>query len=226
VARIYIPSCLGDVRLEATDDPNLSQLIIEDLTPGEEERVRVFLKGYNRQDARLECQCLHIPITEGIGKAHKRFIKAFKADKPVIHAVKVADGKLEIVEDFEKLEGIGVTTEKPPRGCPLPSLVEREKRAERVLREFLSAKQWQDFTRFLAFVCTGNRTGNKYLVVSRWNPLCSKIGLLSRLDGGERYCRSLESVPPAEEMLAVKICVENLESSFIEGGMTSPAPRW
>jgi len=214
MSRIYIPSQLGDVRLEATDDPHHCQLILKDLTDGEKERVRVFLKGYNQTlalDAAVSC----IPIQDGIGKAHKRFIKAFKAGKPVIHAVKVADDKLEIVQDFEKLEGVGVTTEKPPRGCPLPTLAEREKRAEAVLQEFLSARQWQDFTRFLAFICIGNFTGYPYLVLSRWHPLCPKVGLLTRADTGVRYCRSLESVPPAEEMLAVKICVENLEHSFI-----------
>lgn len=209
--KVYIPSCLGDVSLER--EGNCTKLVFKALTPLEEKAVAKFLKAYELELVVLKPVGLAV-IPDSLDNAHKKFVKAFKSGKPVINAIKLTDGKMEIVSDFTEKEGKGVTTEKPTRGCPAP-VYEKEIRGTAVLHEFLTPQQWVDFEKHKAFVSRGNNTGAPYLLTSRWNPDCERWGVLYSLATRRSICASLNHIPPSEELLAMKICVECDERRFV-----------
>ena len=209
--KVYIPSYLGDVRLEAKQEQTI--LSFKELTTLEEAGLRHFLKGYKLK--RTDAKAGELTIDDTLANAHKKFITAFKAGKPVLNAIKLQDGKLEVVSDFTNTEGVGVTTEKPHRGCALPVWEQKEIRGMEVLREFLLPQQLVDFLRYWAFVAKGNHTGDSYLLTSRWNPQSERLGVLYSLTGQRSICASLSNIPPSEELLAMKICVECDELNFV-----------
>ena len=209
--QVYIPSYLGDVSL--APEGNNTELLFKRLTPLEEKAIDKFLKHYKMK---RESPMGRVIIPETFDTVHKQFIKVFKAGRPVINAIKTKDGKMEIVQNFTAKEpGPGVTVEKPPRGCAMPIWDQKEAQAVKILELFLSPRQWADFLRQKAFIARGNHTGHPYLLTSRWNPSCEKTGLLYSLIGQEQVCASLLTVPPAEELLAMKISVECDELSFV-----------
>jgi len=210
--KVYIPSYLGDVTLEAKGGQTI--LTYNELTALEERGLRSFLKGYKLPGGSGSGL---LTIDDSLANAHKKFIKAFKAGKPVLNAIKLHDGKLELVSDFTDTEGVGVTTEKPFRHCPMPVWEQKEMRGIAVLSEFLLSQQLADFLKYRAFVAKGNHTGNPYLLTSRWNPHSETVGVLYSLTEQRSICASLSHIPPSEELLAMKICVECDELNFVFG---------
>lgn len=210
--KIYIPSYLGDIQLIAEEGK--TRLIYYKLTPTERKRLNSFLKPYKLAAEGDEATII---VPEDIAKAHKRFIRIFKADKPILNVAKYRDGKITLVQEFNVPETeAGVSVEKPARGCPMPTLLEKvEARAYDVLTEFLNSKQKEDFERHRAFVSKGNYTGYPYLVISRWNPACQNYGLLYCLPTKRRICASLSDFPPSEEVLAMKFSIEFNEREFL-----------
>ena len=210
--KIYIPSYLGDVSLETNGDQ--SRLIYKSVTTAEKESVDKFLRGYHMKVSSNGESIIPDPII----KAHKKFIKVFKLGRPVINAIKLKDGKVQMVEDFPDQTEVGVTTEKPERGCPVPVWERSEALATVVLHEFLSLDQWADFELHKAFISHGNFSGKPYLLTSRWNRLSEVRGVLCSIETMHSICASMKDLPPAEELLALKIVVECDEQRFI-GGM-------
>ncbi len=209
--KIYIPSQLGDIRL--INEGGGTRLIYSDLTAGEREKLEAFLNYYKMTLSKSKI----INIPEDIVKAHKRFLRVFKLNRPVLNVAKFKDGKMTLVQEFdaEKTEA-GATVEKPPRGCPMPTMLERaESRACEVLNQFLDPRQKMDFEANKAFIVRGNYTGYPYMVISRWNPLCERYGLLYSVPDKRRICASLPGVPPSEEVLAMKFSVEFIEKEFV-----------
>ncbi len=210
--RIYIPSQLGDIELSPAPD-NTTQLVYDELTNYEKDKLAKFLENYS---IKLELKGTII-IPEGLAKAHKKFMKVFKAGKSILTVIKLKDGKLELTKelsckDFEA----AVSVEKPKRGCPMPTLLERaETRAQKVLTTFLSSQQQRDFDKHKCFIAKGNYSGYPYLVISRWNPKCQIYGLLWCIPTGHRVCASLDDLPPSEEILAMKFSVEFDERKFL-----------
>ena len=216
--KIYIPSYLGDVSLES--DGNESKIVYTELTPVEKERLTKFIDSYKLPITEGKSETVvHIP--ENIQKAHKRFVKIFKIGKPTINAIKLKNGKIELVQEFPETTGKGVTTTKPSRGCPMPIWERAEQRATAVLKEFLSLSQWLDFEKYKSFICRGNYTGTPYLLTSRWNPLCQERGILYSLVDKRMICASMGDLPPAEELLGLKIAIECAESRFIGATLNS-----
>lgn len=207
--KVYIPSYLGDVQLQSQDGRVV--LSYEALTQGEQGCIERFLKAYK---LRMTPEKGEIAIPGTMQEVHKKFLKCFKANKAVISAIKLKDGKLELVQDFPEGEGVGVTTVKPARGCPMP-VYEKEIRASKVLKVFLLPQQQTDFDMHRAFVARGNYTGNPYLLTSRWNPECEHRGVLWSLAESRRICASLNEIPPSEELLAMKLCIECDERNFV-----------
>lgn len=209
--QVYIPSYLGDVSLSTEGDNTV--LMFDKLTPLEQKAIDKFLKHYKMTREGSAAGKKLIPATLAV--AHKQFINVFRAGKPVLNAVKTKDGKLEIVQEFTAKEGEGVTVEKPPRGCPVPVWEQKEAKAIQVLQRFLLPQQLKDFMTQRAFIAQGNYSGLPYLLTSRWNPSCVATGVLWSLPGRQTVCASLLNVPPAEELLAMKISVECDELNFV-----------
>lgn len=212
--KIYIPTQLGDISLVPKDEQTL--LSFESLTATEREKLEQFLKSYHLGlDATLSKAEIILP--DNFIKAHKGFLRAFKGGKKVINAVRLKGGKIEVVQEFPAKDfEAGVSVEKPRRGCPLPTPLEQaEIRAQEVLHEFLSGQQWRDFEEYRAFVVRGNWSGDPYLITSRWNPSCQQLGVLRCIPSGMRICASLDDIPPAEELLAMKLAVEFMEKAFL-----------
>ncbi|HEC61174.1 MAG TPA: hypothetical protein ENI27_02845 [bacterium] len=209
--KLYIPSFLGDIQLINEDEK--TKLVYSELTPGEEARLTDFLKHY--KITLVQKSPIYLP--EKINKAHKRFLKIFKTDKQILNVAKYHDGKITLVQEFNVPETeAGVSVEQPPRGCPMPTLLERaETRALEVLNQFLSPQQKSDFDTQKAFVVRGNFTGRPYRITSRWNPACEQYGLLYCIPTQNNICASLPDVPPSEEVLAMKFAVEFTEHQFI-----------
>ena len=213
--KIYIPSYLGDVALQS--DGEKSKLIYSELTDFEKVRLIKFLSWYDLEINEEAKQPVELAIPDPIRIAHKKFIKYFKIGKPTINAIKLKGGKLELVQDFPDTADVGVTTVKPPKSCPPPAYERAEQRAEAVLREFLSPQQWADFDKFKKFICKGNDTNDTYILTSRWNRECEQNGILYNRTKRIRHCVSMGDLPPAEELLGLKITIECAEKRFVNG---------
>lgn len=212
--KIYIPTQLGDISL--VPEGKKTKLFFEKLTDSERERLEQFLQAYHVELGVDLFKAAEIILPADFAEVHKKFLKVFKAGKGIISAVKFKEGKIEVVKELPAKFETGVSVEKPRRGCPLPTLLEHaEIRAQAVLQEFLSGQQWSDFERYKALIARGNYSGNPYLITSRWNPNCQQYGVLYCLPTQRRICASLEDIPPAEEVLAMKLCVEFIEKEFI-----------
>lgn len=211
--KIYIPSYLGDVKIES--DGKKTIITYKALTDGERQRLKKFLvtcsKPLGDKDEGI------VVVDEPISTVHKRFVKIFKIGKPTINAIKVTGDKIEMVQEFPEYKNdlVGVTTEKPPRGCPVPRWEMAENRAMAVINEFLNPAQKEDFARNRQFISIGNYSGNPYLLTSRWNPLVGVYGLLYSIPGKNRICTSMPDLPPSEELLALKIVIECDEKNFV-----------
>lgn len=212
--RIYIPSQLGDIKLSPAQG-NTTQLVYDELTDYEKGKLNEFLKDYGIKLGPKDNGTITIP--EGLAKAHKKFIKVFKAGRSILTVVKLKDGKLELTRELPcKDFAAAVTVEKPKRGCPMPTLLERaETRAQEVLAEFLNSQQLRDFDEHKCFIAKGNYSGYPYWVISRWNPSCQTHGLLWCIPTRRKVCVSLDDLPPSEEMLAMKFSVELNEREFL-----------
>jgi hypothetical protein len=106
---------------------------------------------------------------------------------------------------------VAVTVAAPTLGCPMPAFPEADIRASRVLEAFLSPEQTYDYRRGGSFVATGADTGHRYLVANRETEQalrqCSGRQLFD-LDEQRALCVHDWDVPPAEEMLAIMLCLE------------------
>lgn len=140
-----------------------------------------------------------------------------KPDRELISAIKVSKGKLEEVTSLAQITEITktepdapvTTVAQPVRGCPPTDFDAAELKAQEVLRNFLSLEQIRDFNRHNKFVATGVDTGHRYMITSRLAR--GEIARYQRsfydLDERRALCAHDWTVPPAEEMLALFVCV-------------------
>lgn len=115
---------------------------------------------------------------------------------------------------------VGATVSVPDVGCPMPDFPEVDARASRVLETFLSPNQIADYRTRGAFVCVGADTGRNYLICNREGPAlmrqqAGRMGYrnpasfrqIFDLDRNMPLCIHDWTVPPPEEMLALKLCL-------------------
>lgn len=102
------------------------------------------------------------------------------------------------------------TVAMPTQGCPEPDFVRAEIKARRVLFEFLTEEQREDFKKHNAFVSVGAETGHRYMVTSRHarGPLEKYRRSLFDLDENRPYCVHDWAVPAAEECLALHVLLQ------------------
>lgn len=224
--KIYFPSTFGDINIK-TEGSHCQHVILTttNLTVSEEETLKEILKKFKSKVIKYddilkyENEVFEISHTK-IEDVHKFMIKKLKKNKATLTAIKLKDGKLELVDEIkpehkEKADK-GVTTEKPRRGCPMPSVTEqKEVRASEVLKEFLTQQQIDDFNKYRSFISIGNYTHHPYLVTSRWSPKVEEFGQVYDLVHKHRVCTSCKEIPPSEEMLSMKLSVELNEYEFI-----------
>lgn len=102
------------------------------------------------------------------------------------------------------------TVAKPERGCPPPDFSPARLRARRVLMEFLTPEQREDFEKFNRFVTFGGTTGHRYMLTSRVarDELQRYQRTLFDLDDQVPLCVHDWDVPPEEELHALNILVQ------------------
>lgn len=220
--KIYYPSVFGDINIEQNEE-NVT-LSTVDLTVHEEETLKEIIKKFYHNKSKkpptaYENTKIILPNVK-LEDVHKFMIKKLKKNKPTLTAIKLKDGKLELVDEIKeehtKKADAAVTTERPQRGCPLPNITtQKEVRASIVLKEFLTDQQLHDFNEHRSFVSTGNHTHHPYLIISRWSPKIEQYGQVYDLVEKHRVCTSCNTIPPSEEMLAMKLSIELNEYEFI-----------
>jgi hypothetical protein len=102
------------------------------------------------------------------------------------------------------------TVAVPTQGCPEPDFVRAEIKARRVLFEFLTEEQREDFTKHNAFVSVGAMTGHHYMVTSRHarGRLEKYRRSLFDIDEDTPFCVHDWAVPAAEECLAIHLMLQ------------------
>lgn len=222
--KAYFPTTFGDINVEQ-DTQNSKNVILStvDLTVNEEDVLKEIVNKFAHEikEPIITYGNTKIVIENvKIEDIHKFIIKKLKKNKPTLTAIKLKDGKLELVheikEEHVKIADAAVTTEKPPRGCPMPEMTtQKEVRAQTLLMEFLTQQQIEDLNEYKSFVSVGNYTHHPYLIVSRWNPIIERYGQVYDLVKKKKVCASCKGIPPSEEMLAMKLSVELNELEFL-----------
>lgn len=103
------------------------------------------------------------------------------------------------------------TVKEPSRGCPAPAPARR--RGAQVLAIFSTAAQLDSLTRHGRMKVVGNATGDAYWLYHRDEAAKQQLAhCLVNARTGYDVCVWDDSVPPEEEMLAVKLAVEHREA--------------
>ncbi len=237
----YIPSSTGDFRLEQHADDALKCLLtVEDPTPDELKKLGNFLakarqrkwidkalgiSGTGRTELVVDTTIAKAgPILAGSAMPGRGTLTAVRSEKGTLMCVAdetepeaveeaVSDEAKDKDKDKPKAE-VATTVRRPTTCCPNPIAVEGPlKRSSRVLREFCTPSQWRSWVSDGVLYCLGGMTGIRYRICHREHPLAAEQG---------KICRDVEhgvtlhfwdwSIPPAEEVLAVKLMLENRES--------------
>ncbi len=220
--KAYFPSTFGDINIEQSEKNVILSTV--NLTVHEEETLKEIIKKFYHDKAKeppTEYENTKIILTNTkLEDVHKFMIKKLKKNKATLTAIKLKDGKLELVDEIkpehEEKAKSAVTTEKPRRGCPMPEMtLQKEINAQIILKEFLTEQQINDFNTHKSFISVGNHTHHTYLITSRWSPKVEKYGQVYDLVDKHMVCTSCNEIPPAEEMLAMKLSVELNELNFL-----------
>jgi hypothetical protein len=209
----YIPTWNGDFSLEATE-PKKTLLRANDPTEAEKvalralakkkfvdaQKLETFLGGGYRENAALE-------IFVALDKVQKVVAKALKPDRPLLSAVRFANGKMEQLLAAPVPDAkAAVTVAKPTIGCPAPDFDVAHDRATRVLGVFLTLPQVEDFDRHGRFVSVGADTGHRYMLTSRRSPDIERFERsLFDLDDNLAFCVHDWAVPAPEELLGLHV---------------------
>lgn len=228
----HIPSATGDFELKIhPDDGEKCLLIVEDPTPSEVDKLGKFFNrcrqwkwldattGLNRE-GRTE-----ITIDAPLSKCGKHLAAEAMPQRGRITAITSTDGTILAVttgddpDEEAKLEAAAedpkaktaVTTRRPTKCCPDPiegPLV----RSSRVLRKFCTPQQWADWCQHGWLICYGHLSGHAYRLVHRHHPAAKVQGKICYdLDDRQTLHAYDWSTPPAEEVLAFKLILENIE---------------
>jgi len=145
--------------------------------------------------------------------------RALKPERELIKVFRFSSGKVKELgppppPPPPKEDALATTVARPVNGCPMPSFPETEKidaRAAAVLERFLDPTQTKDFRSEGMFMTRGADTGRRYLVCHREKPRVMARSLSFRqlfdVDQKMALCVHDWAVPPAEEMLALHLCL-------------------
>lgn len=174
-----------------------------------------------------------------IDKVEKVLTKALRPERAVLRVVRIGDGKIEEIRDrdFEEKKAevkpeepstalavpahtkpakkepaaAATTVAAPVLGCPPPDFEDVHKRANRVLRTFLTPQQVYDFERRQQFIVVGGDTGHRYLLTSRNAP--NELGSVGGrtvydLDEKHSFCVHDWGIPAEEELLTMALFLQ------------------
>jgi hypothetical protein len=223
--RWFIPSWSGDFRLEAADDDKCL-LTVEDPIPAEVEQLGKFLVK-----ARKKKWCADIAgispegkstleIGAPVDRAGKVLLGRKRPRKGILTCIKSEGGGLVAIKgDGEELEIAAAapaateaaTVRRPTLCCP-HATTGPDLRASKVLQAFCTNEQWRSWVNLGFLYCNGNLSGRRYLVAHRHHPLAIQNKYILWDCTGDHVIHCWDwSVPPPEEVLAVKLAVEHAE---------------
>ena len=225
IERWNIPHWSGDFKLEA--DGEKTVLTVTDPTAAEIKQLADVLtqakkKGWvpllvGLQETGTSSLDIKAPITE-VGLLV--LDKGLKINKGALTVVGVSGGEVTALDgtgasvieavnadDAEK----AVTTKRPTPCCPKP-ITGPEKRASKVLKAFCTPQQWLDWVSKGYLFCVGNLTGRLYRIAHRRSKVAASQGRCAWDMAGNYtvHCHASQ-YPPAEEVLAIKHCLEHRE---------------
>jgi len=217
-------SWCGDFRLEA-DGASKSTLTIEDPTPAEVERLGAFLKkarskGWIDQHVGFAPSGkIVIPIDAPLSKAGRILLGS--KPKGILTAVVSKRGRVsaEIEGAAEKAVKLvdspdaeaAASVRRPTLCCPYPQ-PGPDVRATEVLAAFLTPTQRADWARDRVLHCYGNLSGRLYQIAHRHHPLAiARKKIVWDVEGSHVMHAYDWSVPPAEEVLVMKLVLEHAE---------------
>lgn len=104
-----------------------------------------------------------------------------------------------------------VTVRRPTLCCPHP-VSGPDERASQVLAAFCTPSQLKEWLEHGCLHCHGNLSGHRYRIAHRHSELAREQGKITwdETSGSVMHCYDW-SVPPAEEVLAVKLVLEHRE---------------
>lgn len=221
--RWFVPSRCGDFRLTA-NGPEASTLSVENATPGELETVRAFLEECKKRgwvsSTGGGATPTVVPIGAPVALAGPVLAGKAAAPKGQFTAVRSVNGALTVevdpvaaIEAAEKKDepAAVVTPKKPTLCCPV-QVAGPDLRASEALHAFCTPRQWRDWTEKGWLITHGHITGHAYQIAHRHHPLALQRGKITYDldDQGILSCWDW-TVPPAEEVLAVKLLLEGRE---------------
>lgn len=214
----YLPSLYGDIRLTA--QANQTEVDWENLSPSEREAMTALGKKF---DVDTDGSVGKIVIPKPVDKVEAFLAKSMKRGRKLLSAVVFKGGRIEEIHRLPNGEATtlakvedppkaAVTVAQPVMGCPVPEFERAQVRATRVLREFLTPRQIEDFERTQQFLVVGADSGHRYILTSRQAPpeVLEKVGGRSVYDCTRGYavCVHDWTVPAAEEMLELSLFIQ------------------
>jgi hypothetical protein len=223
--RWFIPSWCGDFRLEAAGDDKCL-LTVTDPIPAEVEQLGAFLvkarkKGWvpniagiaDKGESKLE-------IDATVDAAGKVLLGRKRPRKGILTVIKAERGGLVAVKgDGEELEIAAAaadateaaTVRRPTLCCP-HCTTGPDLRASQVLQSFSTTEQWRSWLNLGYLYCHGNLSGRRYLVAHRHHPIAIQNKYIVWDTTGDHVIHCWDwSVPPAEEVLSIKLVLEHAE---------------
>lgn len=220
----FLPTLYGDIKLTAQGSQ--TEVEWENLSPSE--RVAMDALGAKFVvDTKPDAGKLL--IGKPVDKVEKLLASAMKRGRKLLSAVVFKNGQIEELHRTEK-DGVkelvvkakdaivettakaAVTVAQPALSCPVPEFERAQVRATRVLREFLTPRQLEDFEKTQQFLVVGADSGHRYIVTSRQAPpsVLDKVGGRSVYDctRGIAVCVHDWTVPASEEMLELALFLQ------------------
>ena len=158
----FLPSLYGDILLTAQG----SQTEVEWVNLSPSERLAMTDLG-KKFDVDTGAGLGKIVVPKPVQKVEALLAKSMKRGRKLLSAVVFKNGR---IEEIHRTEGgevaalatveksepkAAVTVAQPALSCPVPEFERANVRATRVLREFLSPQQLEDFERTQSFLVTG-----------------------------------------------------------------------
>lgn len=221
----FIPSWSGDFRLEADGDDKCI-LRVEDPIPAEIEQLGAFLVKARKKKWCADIAGIspegksELKLATTVDQAGKVLLGRKRPRKGILTCIKAEGGGLVAIKgDGEELEIAAAqpeateaaTVRRPTLCCPFAT-TGPDIRASQVLRSFCTTEQWRSWLNLGFLYCNGQLSGRRYLVAHRHHPIAIQNKYILWDCDGDHVVHCWDwSVPPPEEVLAVKLAVEHAE---------------
>lgn len=118
-------------------------------------------------------------------------------------------------DDIKPQVDAAATVQAPRRGCPTPEMIAHV-RSNEVLHAFSTPRQWSDWMREGWMLVRGGVTGLTYRVAHRHSAAAhDQRRIVWCVEAQEKVCLWDSRVPPAEEVLEIKLFLEHREPAVI-----------